>query len=63
MAAAKCALAARVDSCHESADGQVGQLFREEIEKKLEKLQVNKIIYFVPLNVTSFVVLCSIKFR
>ena len=35
----KCALAARVDSFHESADGTMGQAFREEIAKKVEKLQ------------------------
>lgn len=40
IVAAKCALAARVDACHESATGQIGQMFREEIEKKMEKLQV-----------------------
>lgn len=39
MVAAKCVLAARVDACHESQDGRVGQRFREDIEKKLEKLQ------------------------
>ena len=35
----KCTLAARVDAQHESTDGHIGQEFRDEIEKKLEKLQ------------------------
>jgi len=35
----KCSLAARVDSFHEHPDGSMGQSFREEIEKKVEKLQ------------------------
>ena len=35
----KCTLAARVDSFHESNDGHIGQQFREEIEKKMEKFQ------------------------
>jgi U4/U6 small nuclear ribonucleoprotein PRP31 len=35
----KCTLAARVDACHESTDGHIGQEFREEINKKIEKLQ------------------------
>ncbi|ODN02044.1 U4/U6 small nuclear ribonucleoprotein Prp31 [Orchesella cincta] len=39
IVAGKCALAARVDACHESTTGQVGQMFKEEIEKKYEKLQ------------------------
>ena len=40
ICAAKCTLAARVDACHESVNGQVGKNLREEIEKKLDKLQV-----------------------
>lgn len=35
----KCTLAARVDACHESLDGRIGRMLREEIEKKLDKLQ------------------------
>ena len=35
----KCALAARVDAFHESVDGSTGQMLREEIERKLDKLQ------------------------
>jgi len=35
----KCALAARVDSCHESPDGRLGESFRDEIVKKMEKFQ------------------------
>jgi len=46
MAAAKCVLAARVDACHESQDGRIGQRFREDIEKKLEKLQVSPLCIF-----------------
>ena len=36
---AKCALAARVDSFHESKDGAVGDSLRADIEQKLDKLQ------------------------
>lgn len=39
LVASKCTLAARVDSFHESAEGNVGQQLREEIERKLEKMQ------------------------
>ncbi|QQP56586.1 U4/U6 small nuclear ribonucleoprotein Prp31 [Caligus rogercresseyi] len=35
----KCTLAARVDSFHQSEDGTLGREFREEIEKKIDKLQ------------------------
>ena len=37
--AAKCTLAARVDSFHESVDGHVGDNLKAEVEAKLEKLQ------------------------
>lgn len=37
--AAKCTLAARVDACHESVHGEIGLRFKEDIEKKLDKLQ------------------------
>lgn len=40
LVAAKCTLAARVDGCHESQDGRMGQEMRAEIERKMEKLQV-----------------------
>uniref|UniRef100_A0A224ZB24 U4/U6 small nuclear ribonucleoprotein Prp31 n=1 Tax=Rhipicephalus zambeziensis TaxID=60191 RepID=A0A224ZB24_9ACAR len=39
LLAAKCVLAARVDSFHESPDGTVGVSLREEVERKLDKLQ------------------------
>ncbi|KAK6172657.1 hypothetical protein SNE40_016270 [Patella caerulea] len=39
LVAAKCTLAARVDSFHESTDGTVGDTLRAEIEQKLDKLQ------------------------
>lgn len=39
LLAGKCALAARVDSCHESTDGHIGTGLRTEIEARLEKLQ------------------------
>ena len=38
LVAAKCSLAARVDSFHESAVGSVGQSLRDDIEKKFDKL-------------------------
>lgn len=44
---AKCVLAARVDACHESTDGQIGQMFRDEIEKKLDKLQEPPPVKFI----------------
>jgi len=39
LVAAKCALAARVDSFHEYLDGAQGDLYLEEIEKKIVKMQ------------------------
>ncbi|KAH7943231.1 hypothetical protein HPB52_006543 [Rhipicephalus sanguineus] len=39
LLAAKCVLAARVDSFHEAPDGTVGVSLREEVERKLDKLQ------------------------
>lgn len=40
LVAAKCTLAARVDACHESINGEIGREFKDDIEKKLDKLQV-----------------------
>ena len=37
LVAAKCTLAARVDSFHESANGRIGDSFRADIEGKIEK--------------------------
>lgn len=39
LVAAKCTLAGRVDSFHESQDGAVGDSLRAEIDEKLDKLQ------------------------
>ncbi|KAL0985183.1 hypothetical protein UPYG_G00153840 [Umbra pygmaea] len=39
LVSAKCTLASRVDSFHESADGKVGYELKEEIEKKFDKWQ------------------------
>ncbi|XP_048477054.1 U4/U6 small nuclear ribonucleoprotein Prp31 [Rhincodon typus] len=39
LVAAKCTLAARVDSFHESAEGKVGYDLKEEIERKFDKWQ------------------------
>lgn len=36
--AAKCTLAARVDSFHESVDGEAGDRFRAELEQKMDKM-------------------------
>ncbi|KAB0795597.1 hypothetical protein PPYR_12436 [Photinus pyralis] len=47
LVAAKSILAARVDSCHESTDGRIGKMLREEIEKKLDKLQEPPPVKFV----------------
>lgn len=38
LVAGKATLAARIDAFHESKDGHAGELFKEEIEKKLDKL-------------------------
>lgn len=47
LVAAKCTLAARVDACHESIDGRIGQQLREEVEKKLDKLQEPPPVKFI----------------
>uniref|UniRef100_A0A673K5P5 U4/U6 small nuclear ribonucleoprotein Prp31 n=1 Tax=Sinocyclocheilus rhinocerous TaxID=307959 RepID=A0A673K5P5_9TELE len=39
LVAAKCTLASRVDSFHESVDGKVGYDLKEEIERKFDKWQ------------------------
>lgn len=39
LCANKCAIVARVDACHASPDGSVGQSYREKVEKALDKLQ------------------------
>ncbi|WAQ96549.1 PRP31-like protein, partial [Mya arenaria] len=39
LVSAKCALAARVDSFHESVDGKIGDSLRADIEQKLDRLQ------------------------
>ncbi|NXC64655.1 PRP31 protein, partial [Aleadryas rufinucha] len=39
LVAAKCTLAARVDSFHESQDGKVGYELKEEMERKFDKWQ------------------------
>ncbi|XP_001625346.2 U4/U6 small nuclear ribonucleoprotein Prp31 [Nematostella vectensis] len=38
IVAAKCTLAARVDSFHESTEGTIGKRLQEEIDKKFEKM-------------------------
>lgn len=47
LVANKCTLAARVDACHESPDGRIGRMLRDEIEKKLDKLQEPPPVKFV----------------
>ena len=39
LVANKCTIAARVDAQHASTDGSTGRLFREQIEKALDRLQ------------------------
>jgi U4/U6 small nuclear ribonucleoprotein PRP31 len=39
IVSAKCTLAARVDSCHESPDGTIGNNFKAEVDMRIEKLQ------------------------
>jgi U4/U6 small nuclear ribonucleoprotein PRP31 len=38
VVAAKCTLAARVDSFHESPEGHVGQDLRDQVQKKIDKI-------------------------
>lgn len=47
LVGAKCTLAARVDACHEATDGQIGHAFKEDIEKKLDKLQEPPPVKFI----------------
>lgn len=47
LVATKCTLGARVDACHESQDGHIGRMLRDEIEKKLDKLQEPPPVKFV----------------
>ncbi|CAG5090934.1 Similar to prpf31: U4/U6 small nuclear ribonucleoprotein Prp31 (Xenopus tropicalis) [Cotesia congregata] len=47
LVASKSMLAARVDASHESTDGHIGQAFRDEIEKKLDKLQEPPPVKFI----------------
>ncbi|KAK0075836.1 hypothetical protein PV325_006248 [Microctonus aethiopoides] len=47
LVASKSMLAARVDAAHESTDGHIGQLFRDEIEKKMDKLQEPPPVKFI----------------
>ncbi|XP_050310243.1 U4/U6 small nuclear ribonucleoprotein Prp31 [Anthonomus grandis grandis] len=47
LVATKCTLAARVDACHESSDGRIGRMLRDEIERKLDKLQEPPPVKFI----------------
>lgn len=47
LVAGKCTLAARVDASHESVNGEIGLQFKEEIEKKLDKLQEPPPVKFI----------------
>lgn len=47
LVAAKSMLAARIDACHQSTDGQIGQSLRDEIEKKLDKLMEPAPVKFI----------------
>lgn len=47
IVANKATLAARVDACHEAVNGEIGQQFREDIEKKLDKLQEPPPVKFI----------------
>lgn len=47
LVAAKAVLAARVDACHESVHGEFGLKFKEDIEKKLDKLQEPPPVKFI----------------
>ncbi|XP_072377557.1 U4/U6 small nuclear ribonucleoprotein Prp31 [Diabrotica undecimpunctata] len=47
LVSTKCTLAARVDACHESTDGRIGRQLRDEIERKLDKLQEPPPVKFI----------------
>ncbi|XP_063907713.1 U4/U6 small nuclear ribonucleoprotein Prp31 [Zophobas morio] len=47
LVATKCTLAARVDSRHESKDGSIGRMLRDEIERKLDKMMEPPPVKFV----------------
>lgn len=47
LVAGKCTLAARVDASHESPDGRIGRQLRDEIERKLDKMQEPPPVKFV----------------
>lgn len=47
LVANKAVLAARVDAAHEAVNGEVGTAFREDIEKKLDKLQEPPPVKFI----------------
>lgn len=47
MVSAKAVLAARIDACHESIHGEIGLKFKEDIERKLDKLQEPPPVKFV----------------
>ncbi|CAH0406614.1 unnamed protein product [Chilo suppressalis] len=47
LVSTKLTLASRVDACHDSTDGHIGRQLREEIEKKLDKLQEPPPVKFV----------------
>lgn len=47
LVANKAILAARVDASHEAVNGEIGQGFREDIEKKLDKLQEPPPVKFI----------------
>ncbi|KAL3286526.1 hypothetical protein HHI36_001031 [Cryptolaemus montrouzieri] len=47
LVSTKATLAARVDACHESVDGRIGRQLRDEIERKLDKLQEPPPVKFV----------------
>lgn len=47
LVANKATLAARVDASHEATQGHIGQGFREDIEKKLDKLQEPPPVKFI----------------
>lgn len=47
LIANKAALAARVDASHSAVNGEIGQAFREGIEKKLDKLQEPPPVKFI----------------
>ena len=60
LSGSKVTLAARVDSFHESTDGHIGMEYKEDIEKKIDKVVYhNCIIFYLILLPPPFLITSS----